>query len=324
MGVVGIDVGGTFVKGGVLTARGALVRRRVASRSDVGPSAVLETILSTVDDLLSTAVRRGCEVEAVGLATLGIVDEAQGTAVRSTSVGWQDVPLAALVAERVDVPVVLAHDVRVAAVAEATMGAGQGHRNVLFLALGTGLAAAQVIEGQALAGATWRAGEVGQLRADGSSGRQATLEGTCSARGLAERYARAAGLAAGNVDAAVVIEAARRGDALAEQVLNEALHSLAETLAVLISFADPSVVIIGGGLSLAGNDLMRPLRSGLAAMLGWREAPPLVAARFGAEAGWVGAGLLAWRRAGHPDDRFPLLTEAGFAPDETTPPTPLR
>jgi glucokinase len=303
-GVIGVDVGGTSVKAGVITSGGPSLRRRVATPRHRGPDAVVETILSAVEDVVAAAAGGGCEVTAVGLATLGIVDEAQQIARWSATVGWRDVPLGALVAERVGIPVVVGHDVRTAALVETTLGAGRGHRSAVFVGLGTGLSAAHVIEGQALPGATWQSGEIGQVPVSGRDGQRTTLEALASAHALATRYGRETGRS-NAVDAAVVVDAARDGDPAAERTLDEALHHLAGALAVVISFADPSVVIVGGGLSLAGEALLTPLRKQIADALGWREPPPLEVARFGDEAGWVGAALLAWRRAGQPDDRFP-------------------
>lgn len=304
-GVVGIDVGGTFVKGGVVVPAGPPLRRRVASPRQRGPQAVVDTVLGLADELTAAATSQGCEVASVGVATLGIVDEDEGVARESVAVGWRDVPLQELLADRLQLPVVVGHDVRAAAAAEAVLGAGKGHRQMVFLPLGTGLAAAQVIDGVVVTGATWRAGEIGQLVVDGGSTADGRLENVASAVALARSYAQAEDLAPEAVDAGTVVEAAVRGDTVAAWELDRSLSALAGVLAVVILFADPSVVVIGGGLSLAGDELLDPLGERVAAAMSWRDPPPLVAARFGDEAGWVGAALLAWRAAGYQGDRFP-------------------
>ncbi|HEV7761350.1 MAG TPA: ROK family protein [Acidimicrobiales bacterium] len=88
-------------------------------------------------------------------------------------------------------------------------------------------------------------------------------------------------------------------------VSDEAIDALADALALAVTMADPEVIVVGGGVAQAGEALLGPLRARLETALGWREPPPLVSACFGADTAWIGAALLAWRRAGHADDRFP-------------------
>jgi glucokinase len=286
VGVIGLDIGGTTIKGGVVGPSGPSAPLRVATERERGPDAVVETVLTTCDRLLGQAASDGVAIHAVGVAVLGLVDEEAGVARWSTSIGWHDVPLQALIAERCGHAVALGHDVRAAALLEATHGVGQAHRHVLFVALGTGLSLASVHDGQVLTGETWRAGEIGQLGVP-------TLEDIASGRGIAHRYAEAIAVTASTADE--VIGLAARGDATAMSILDEAVDALAATLAVAVTVLDPGVVIVGGGVSLAGEPLLARLRPALGAALGWRESPPVVPARFGDEAGWLGAALLAWR-----------------------------
>ncbi|MGH9274036.1 MAG: ROK family protein, partial [Acidimicrobiales bacterium] len=212
----------------------------------------------------------------------------------SASIGWHDVPLRALVAERSRHPVALGHDVRAAALLEATHGAGQGHRHVLFLALGTGLSLASVRDGAVLAGETWRAGEVGQLGAPTVGGAPTqTLEDVASGRGLADQYDGASAMSGSTADEVIALAAG--GDVTATSVVDHGVAALAAALAVAVTVLDPGIVVVGGGVSLAGEPFLARLRPALGAALGWRKPPPVVAARFGDEAGWLGAALLAWR-----------------------------
>jgi glucokinase len=121
-----------------------------------GPEAVTENILEVASGLAGKARADGLEPVAVGIAVPGVVDEENGVAVWSSNVGFRDVPLRARVEERLGLPAALGHDVRVGGIAEARLGAGRGERHVLFAAIGTGIAAALVVNGAATTARTAR------------------------------------------------------------------------------------------------------------------------------------------------------------------------
>ena len=133
---------------------------------------------------LRAQVPEAARLRAVGLVVPGVVDAQQGIAVYAANIGWRQLPLRQIVAEAIGLPVVLDHDVRAAGLAELELGAGQGLQEVLFVALGTGVAAAVITRGQVSAGATGRAGELGHL--------PVFPEGewcACGQRGCTETYA---------------------------------------------------------------------------------------------------------------------------------------
>lgn len=303
MVVVAADVGGTWIKAGVLGHSGPLERTRVASARTEATDTVVSTILATVQQLVATARE---PVEAVGLAVPGIVDETTGVIRWSAAFEWRDLPLRDLVAERTGLPVAFGHDVRTAGVAEAVLGAGRGHSSAFVVPIGTGLALANVVDGRALPGAAWSAGEFGQMSVATSFGEGVKIEHIASGWALARRFEERTGAPTDSTTGADVLAAAATGSQDAIAVLDEAIGVLADILAVAVTVCDPGIVIIGGGVSLAGEAFLKPFRKHLADALGWREPPPVVAARFGDEAGWLGAALLAWRLAGHDDATFPI------------------
>ena len=304
MVVVAADVGGTWIKAGVLGPDGPLHRARVATERVDGHDAVVATILDTIDQLVGVARTHGT-VEAVGLAVPGIVDEDAGVIHWSAAFDWHELPLRDLVAERTGLPVAFGHDVRTGGVAEAVLGAGRGYASAFVVPIGTGLALAHVVDGRALAGAAWSAGEIGQMSVAASFGEGMKLEHIASGWSLARRFEARKGAPPDSTTGADVLAGAASGSQDAIAVLDDAVVALADILAVAVTVCDPGVVIIGGGVSLAGEAFLRPFRKRLADSLGWREPPPVVAARFGDEAGWLGAALLAWRAAGHDDATFP-------------------
>ncbi|RQW84391.1 sugar kinase, partial [Micromonospora globispora] len=185
--VVALDVGGTGMKCALVRPDGAVVHaERHATRAEHGPDAVVDTILNIAEALAGKARADGLTPVAGGIAVPGVVDEARGVAVWSANLGFRDVPLRDLAAARLGLPTALGHDVRVGGLAEARLGAGRGTGHVLFVAIGTGIAAAHVVDGAAAVGAHGAAGEIGHIlvRPDGprcGCGRPGCLEAVASA-----------------------------------------------------------------------------------------------------------------------------------------------
>lgn len=290
--VAALDVGGSTVKGAVYDPglRPALTRRWPTGTVD-GPDAVVARILAVTEELVNTAPRR---VAAVGVVVPGIVTEDQGVAVRSLNLGWRDVPLRRLVEQHVGLPVGLGQDVRAGGIAEARLGAGIGCRHLLFVPVGTGVAAAIVRDGVAWTG-DGAAGELGHVVADPDGplcacGQRGCVEALAGARAIADRYAEASSR---RLEAEEVVQRAVGGDPVAERVWAEAIEGLAAGLASAVALLAPDRLVVGGGVASAGMQLLGPLEVALARRMSLRAAPELVPARFGQNAGRVGAAILA-------------------------------
>lgn len=294
--VIALDVGGTGIKSALVDAAGTVRHaERHPTGADRGPDAVIGTILDVADGLAGTARVQGLDPVAAGIAVPGVVDEATGVAVWSANVGFRDVPLRDLVATRLSLPAALGHDVRVGGIAEARLGAGRGHDHVLFVAIGTGIAAAHVVGGSASAGAHGAAGELGHIvvRPGGprcGCGQRGCLEAVASAAAVGRRYAE---LAATPGTAADVARRAADGETVAAGVWRETVDALADGLLTGQALYDVSVIVIGGGLAEAGEQLLGPLRGALRERLTFHREPRLVRAALGDEAGCLGAALLA-------------------------------
>lgn len=291
-----VDVGGTGIKAGLVARDGALHhQRREPTGAGRGPDAVVATILRVAEELAAVAE---ADAKAVGLVVPGVVDEAAGVAVWAANLGFHDVPLGDRVSAHLGLPAVLGHDVRAGGVAEARLGAGRGAGHVLFAAIGTGIAAAQVVGGEAVAGAHGAAGELGHVavRPGGPAcacGGRGCLEAVASAGAIGRRYAELAGVPA---DAARVVAGATAGDEVATRVWREAVEALADGLVIGQALMDAEVIVIGGGLAEAGEALLAPLRAAVKERLTFHRKPRLVRAALGDEAGCIGAGLRAWDR----------------------------
>ena len=296
--VVAIDVGGSRMKCALVHRDGTVARiEHHPTQTARGPAAVVDTILDIAEALADTARHEGLAPGAFGLAVPGVIDEAAGVAIWSSNLGFREVPLRTLATARLGMPAVLGHDVRVGGVAEARLGAGRADRHVLFVAIGTGIAAAHVVDGTAAAGAHGAAGELGHVlvRPGGprcGCGRAGCLEAIASAAAVARRYAELTDSTPG-LSAAEVVAHATAGDPLAQQVWTEAVEALADGLAIGQTLFDVETVVLGGGLARAGAQLLDPLRAALHDRMTFHREPRLVPAALGAEAGCLGAALLA-------------------------------
>ncbi|SCL20764.1 glucokinase [Micromonospora nigra] len=332
--VVALDVGGTGMKCALVRPDGTVAHaERHPTDAERGPAAVVDTILSVAGALAGKAHAAGLAPIGAGVVVPGVVDEARGRAVWSANVGFRDIPLRDLVSARLGLPAALGHDVRAGGLAEARLGAGRDARHVLFVAIGTGIAAAHVVDGSAAVGAHGAAGEIGHIlvRPDGprcGCGRPGCLEAVASASAVARRYAELAGRAestdepqqadgatqahgpqpadgadgasvgvpvpgATMVTAAEVADRAAAGESLAGRVWREAVEALADGLATGQALFDVETVVLGGGLAQAGDLLLDPLRVALRERLTFHREPRLVPATLGDEAGCLGAALLA-------------------------------
>lgn len=288
------------MKAALAGADGTLLHeaRRPTAR-ERGPEAVVASILGFAAELRDLGRERfGGPALAAGVAVPGIVDEAAGTAVYAANLGWRDVPLRALLAERLGgVPVALGHDVRAGGLAEGRIGAGRDADRFLFVPLGTGIAGAIGIAGRIEAGAHGGAGEIGHItvRPGGREcgcGRRGCLETVASAAAVGRDWAAACGdPRAGAADCA---KAVRSGDPRALAVWQDAVDALADGLVTGLTLLDPRTVIIGGGLAEAGDTLFAPLREAVARRVTFQQLPSIVPAALGDAAGCLGAGLLAW------------------------------
>ncbi|MER6491323.1 ROK family protein [Streptomyces griseorubiginosus] len=298
--VIALDVGGTGMKAALVGAGGELLHRaRRATGRERGPDAVVDGILDFAAELRAYGVEQlGAPALAAGVAVPGIVDEEHGVAAYAANLGWRDVPLRALLTDRLGgAPVALGHDVRTGGLAEGRIGAGQGTDRYLFVALGTGIAGAIGIAGRVEAGAHGFAGEIGHVVV-----RPGGTPCPCGQRGCLERYASAAAVSEAwaavtghpEADAADCARAVDADDPKAREVWQHAVDTLADGLTTALTLLDPRTLIIGGGLAEAGETLFTPLREAVRSRITFQKSPTIVPAALGDTAGCLGAGLLAW------------------------------
>ena len=296
MSVAGIDVGGTAIKAVVVDEHGTeeCRLRRSTPRGDVTGGAVIDAVVEIAHELAGDH-----RVDALGIVVPGEVDATAGIARYSGTLGWREVPFVAQVTPRVaDIvdpsAVILRHDVMSAGVAESRLGAARGEREAAVIAVGTGIAACLISDGQVIRG-TGAAGEIGHLDIGHSErcvcGATGCLEAMSSAGAMVRRYAAKSGEHAdGALD---IVNRAKAGDQVAAQVWDDAVEGLAIASAALASLLAPALIVIGGGVSEHGDALLEDLRVRVNQRLTFQARPRFARAELGDKAGSLGAALLA-------------------------------
>nr|WP_273377993.1 ROK family protein [Actinopolymorpha pittospori] len=296
---MGVDVGGTLIKAAAVAADGEVVARLERPTPPArDPDTVLSAVGSVVETLRAQVPDR---VEALGVAVPGIIDEARGVAVMAANLGWRDTPVADLLSAATGLPVALGHDVRAACVAEWRLGVAKGGSDVLLATLGTGIGAGVVSGGRLLVGSGY-AGQLGHTVVDPdgqrcSCGQRGCLATIASATAVVRRYAERTGGAehpdgTPALSARDVAQRARAGDPAAAAVWADAVGALGRSLAIAVTVFGSELVVLGGGLALAGDQLIGPVQDSLDEWLTFQRRPRVVRAAMGAESGVLGAALL--------------------------------
>lgn len=294
--VAALDVGGTTVKAALLDEE---LKPQATLRAETARSADGTALAEQVADIvarLSEQAGTGAPA-AVGVVVPGIVDEEARVCRFSANLDWREVPFGELLEARLGLPVAFGHDVTAGGIAEFRVGAGQGCTNAAFIPVGTGIAAALLLEGR-IHRAHGLAGEVGHIDVGHSikcgCGAVGCLEAISSAAAIARRYTERTGRAADG--AREVVEAARAGDEAAVAVVSDALDGLGHGIRTLLTLLGPEVIVLGGGLFTAADYVLDPVRDWLSTNLTFQRMPELRIAQLGDEAGRLGAGLLALDR----------------------------
>lgn len=308
---IGVDIGGTKIAAGVVDEDGRIIASAQRRTPAQDPELLEQAVADAVRELRSSH-----DVVGVGVGAAGFVDADRRTVVFSANLAWRDHPLAANIERLISLPVVVENDANAAGWAEFRFGAAaQADRSMLMLTVGTGLGGALVIDGHLVRGAGGFAGEVAHMTIvpDGQwcgCGNRGCLEQYTAGRALvrAARAAAATGdpllepalrAAGGDVDAIdgpLLTQLARKGDRGARRHLAEIGSWLGVGTASVSALLDPEVIVVGGGVSDAGDLLLDPARAAYAQHLtarGHRPVAPFVLASTGNRAGMIGAADLA-------------------------------
>ncbi len=296
---VGFDIGGTNLRAAVITAEGKLID----SRSAATPATAEEldqAIVDMVDELQSRH-----RIEAVGLAVAAFLDPTREQVRFAPHLPWRDYPVAQKLRSRLDVPVQIEHDANSAAWGEWRFGAGQGARDWVFFAVGTGIGATLMTEDTIYRGAFGTAPEFGHIVVV-PGGRECS----CGKRGCLERYASGTALPdtfrelrgsfetslPDDADGVAIAQAARAGDPLGQAVMEDFAQWLGRGLSIVCDVLDPDLIVLGGGVAGDADlylDTAREVMAGAIVGAGHRPLARVATAQLGSAAGMIGVSDMA-------------------------------
>jgi predicted NBD/HSP70 family sugar kinase len=262
--VVGIDLGSTTVRYALADLGGRVLARVAEPTGNPSPGRVVRQLSAGIRALIGGSTGRPPLV-AVGIGAPGMTDVRRGVVIEAVNLsGWTDVALKDLVAREFDVPVAVDNDVNMAALGEYWVGCAKGEPNFVFVALGRGVGAGIMIEGRIHRGSQWYAGEISHLLLDYTQwsrdfGSQGYLEHHVGAAAIARSWRRTARAGAA-ADIAALFAAAREGDAAAARLVTHVATILGVAVANVVTTLDPALVVLGGGIGQAGDQLLEPVR----------------------------------------------------------------
>jgi glucokinase len=309
--VLALDIGGTKLAAGVVDSTGRVHSFHAApSEPERGPDDGLARLFELGRRAIADA---GLEVTAVGVGCGGPLDSERGVLLAPLHLpGWRDVPVVARARQAFGVSGALENDATAAAAGEHRFGAGAGARHMVYLTLSTGVGGGVIVDGRLYRGAMGNGGELGHVTVDWHGrpcrgcGRRGCLEAYASGTSIGERAAEA--LATGDHQsilaalerptAADVAAAARDGDRLAVQLWDETVLALACGLTSIVNLFEPEVVVLGGGVTRAGEQLLGPVRREVEAHAVRPAGSPLAIRQsaLGDQVGIVGAATIVYDR----------------------------
>ncbi len=265
--VFGVDIGGTTVKIGLFSVDGVLLDKwEITTRTDEGGKHILNDIAESVEDKMTEKLIDKADVAGIGMGVPGPVKE-DGTVLRCVNLGWGVFNVAEEMEKIIGLPVKAGNDANMAALGEMWQGGGKGYKDIVMVTLGTGVGGGIILGGKMLSGVNGAGGEIGHIQVNTDEtevcgcGKKGCLEQYTSATGIV----RSANIALSNTDkpsslrnvqyvsAKEVFDAAKNGDELASQLVENHGKCLGKALAQVACVVDPEVFVIGGGVSRAGE-----------------------------------------------------------------------
>ncbi|MCB0833187.1 MAG: ROK family protein [Bacteroidetes bacterium] len=308
---IGLDLGGTQLKFGVVDATGRMLfNDSCPAETAGGRSGVLKVMGRAVGESLKIASKKGWDVAGIGAGCPGNIDVSLGVSLGPTPHihDWEGAEIGAFLRKKSGLPVLVDNDANFMTYAESAVGAGRDYKYVVGMTLGTGIGGGIVMDGEIYHGAAFNAAELGHVSVE-INGRACS----CGNRGCVERYAGAkyivqdvvSALEGGSsslitqglestsaIDPTLIFAAARHGDELCGRIIQQMIDSLAAAISSTVNVLNPDIIVIGGGMSEAAGfvqriasavteRLMKPAKSQLR----------IVRAQLGNSAGMIGAAL---------------------------------
>ncbi|NGQ96592.1 ROK family glucokinase [Brevibacillus sp. SYP-B805] len=311
--IVGVDVGGTAIKMALLSTEGEILTKlEEPTPVAEGEDKVIEKIARMITDILKNANVSNEQVAGVGLGVPGPVDTTTGVVLQAVNLHWTSTPLKEKLERLTGLLVKVENDANCAALGEMWRGAGLGAKNMIMVTLGTGVGGGVILNGKVISGINGVGGEIGHITLNPQGGPPCN----CGKTGCLETYASATAIIRegtrlaesgrsplladalskhGQLRAKDVFDAAHAGDEAAIAVIDEAAFYLGLALANLVNVLDPAKIVIGGGVSAAGDFLFSRIRQSFVRFLTFSflaDTCQIVPATLGNDAGVIGAGKL--------------------------------
>ena len=307
---IGIDLGGTFIKGGIVDDEGnILVSDKIPTEREYGGDRVTSNIVSLCKKLLAAANMSESDVVGIGMGVPGMIDSKTGIVTFSNNFDWEDFHIVDMIKAKIDLPVKIANDANVAALGETKFGCGKEYKNTVLLTLGTGVGGGVVIDGKLFEGNGSAGAELGHsiVQVDGepcSCGNKGCLEAYASASALIRDTKRAmeqdknsamwAVGALDNVDGKTAFDHCET-DASAKAVVDNYIKMLGAGIVNFANIFRPEAVLLGGGVCAEGDRLIKPLQAILNRDIFAGARGPqvkILVAQLGNKAGLLGAAAL--------------------------------
>ena len=306
--IIGVDLGGTKISTAISKKDGVIIENVVIpTNSKEGEAAVLKRVISSIEEALIKANIKIDEVRSIGIGSPGPLDAEKGIIITTPNLPFKNYNLVQPLKDKFNVPVYLDNDANVATIGEYMFGAGKGKKNIVYFTVSTGVGGGAILNGNIYRGNTSNALEIGHITVDINGprcncGNIGCLEAISSGTAIGKRGKEAV---ATNVETSLkkydnitsyeVFKEAENGDAVAQEIIDNALNYLGVGIANAIAIFDPEMIIIGGGVSKAGNIVFDTVKNVVKkrCFKAMSEACEIVPAALGADAGVVGALALA-------------------------------
>lgn len=305
---IGIDLGGTSIKYALISRGGDfLFQGKLPSMADVSAEAVIAQLIRAIHETQDAAAEKDLSIIGIGIGTPGIIDDSNRMVIGGAEniVGWENLALSDILEKETGLPTVLSNDANVMGLAEAKYGAAKGDTHVVFLTVGTGIGGAVIIDGKLFNGFANRGTELGHvpLIANGEAcacGSVGCLETYASTAALVRKFTQRCKEAGrsfnGEINGELIVKLYHVGDELAMTCFNEHCFYLGRGIAGFINIFSPQKIVIGGGLSEAGEFYIRKVRDEALkhAMADTVVNTEITAAQLGNKAGCLGAVSLVF------------------------------
>ncbi len=298
--IIGFDVGGTKMFGALVNLEGKILEEINLDSHQSSGNDSFEILCNQIQELLEISDKNEQQIKGIVVGLPGITHNELGIVKWAPSLNWRDLPLKEKLQNRFNLPTMIDNDLNLATLGEHQYGLGQGVKNMVFIAIGTGVGAGIIINGSLYRGHTGSAGEIGYLIPNKDAlGKKyegfGALESIVSGTGIANRAQKflskkQKNIPYGNISAFDVFQAARLGDDWATEIIDETVDYLSIAVANISTLFDPELIVMGGGVSNSGDLLIKPILNRIEYVI--PQIPRLEVSLLGKRAAVLGAAAI--------------------------------